>query len=619
MQPILSEKLNKSQLEAVLHEAGPLMIIAGAGSGKTHTLTTKIRYLVEKGVDPQSILAITFTNKAAREMRERLSGLGDKMWIATFHAFGARILRAEARHFERGLDFTIFDDSDQASLIKKIIKKLNIEKGEKYAPAPISYMISKVKNSNLRDADPIMDNIYKEYEEALQKNNAFDFDDLILKPLEVFQKDERVLEKYRAKFKYVLVDEFQDTSSTQYKLVKLLALEHRNLTIVGDDAQSIYSWRHADYRIFLNFEKDWPGAKVVILNENYRSTSTIIEAAESVIMNNKEQKVKNLFTKNDQGGFVTVMAAESEYGEAYYVVSKILDIVRGGGKLKDIAILYRTNAQSRAMEQILIKNSVAYKIFGGIKFYERKEIKDLLAGLRVMTNHGDEPARDRLEKEMGKRFMAKIWPELLETKPDLSPVELINVLLQKLNYISYLRDNYENSEDRLDNVKELLRFAKIYSEPGMRQAVTVDPETLDEIDPEGSGMSVRGGTTAFLEEVALNQAQDEGLNGVNLMTIHLAKGLEFNYVFVVGCTEGILPHERSYKSNEGIAEERRLMYVAMTRAKKSLFLTLHETPSRFLNEIPGNLVVVEDGGYGYSQNKNRRDYRSDEDDFISYE
>ncbi len=595
------------------------MIIAGAGSGKTHTLTTKIRYLVEKGVDPQSILAITFTNKAAREMRERLSGLGDKMWIATFHAFGARILRTEARHFERGLDFTIFDDSDQVSLIKKIIKKLNIEKSEKYAPAPISYMISKVKNSNLRDADPIMDNIYKEYEEALQKNNAFDFDDLILKPLEVFQKDERVLEKYRAKFKYVLVDEFQDTSSTQYKLVKLLALEHRNLTIVGDDAQSIYSWRHADYRIFLNFEKDWPGAKVVILNENYRSTSTIIEAAEAVIMNNKEQKVKNLFTKNDQGGFVTVMAAESEYGEAYYVVSKILEIVRGGGKLKDIAILYRTNAQSRAMEQILIKNSVAYKIFGGIKFYERKEIKDLLAGLRVMTNHGDEPARDRLEKEMGKRFMAKIWPELLETKPDLSPVELINVLLQKLNYISYLRDNYDNSEDRLDNVKELLRFAKIYSEPGMRQAVTVDPETLDEIDPEGSGMSVRGGTAAFLEEVALNQAQDEGLNGVNLMTIHLAKGLEFNYVFVVGCTEGILPHERSYKSNEGIAEESRLMYVAMTREKKSLFLTLHETPSRFLNEIPGNLVVVEDGGYGYSQNKNRRDYRSDEDDFISYE
>ncbi len=560
---MIPKNLNDKQLEAVNFKDGPLLIVAGAGSGKTKVLTAKIINLLEKKVPPENILAITFTNKAANEMKKRV-GKVLNLQVSTFHSFGAKLLRSEAPSLKRTAHFTIFDDEDSLSLIKKIIKSLNLDK-EKYKPAGIRYQISKIKSELKKEAvnDDVLQEIFKEYERLLVKNNAFDFDDLIEKPVKIFLDNPKILAKYQNRFQYVLVDEFQDTNTAQYQLVKLLCQKHRNLSVVGDDAQSIYGWRHADFRNFLNFEKDWPETKVVLLEENYRSSGNIVQSANQVIKNNAVQKQKNLWTMREAGESIKVAAAETEEDEADWVAEEIHRLLAGGNNIEEIAVLYRTNAQSRAVEQALLANNLPYKIFGGVRFYERKEIKDIMAGLRLSSNPQDEISRERLEKNFSKKKSAYLVENLPRLARELTVVQLINYVINNTGYLDYLENNFKNAEERAENIQELIKTAK----------------SVNNLE-------------VFLEKASLVQGLDteNGGAGVNLMTIHLAKGLEFDNVFVSGCCEGVLPHQKSYFSQESLEEERRLMYVAMTRARKRLFLSLNRIPSRFLHEIPPEMI-----------------------------
>jgi len=570
---MITEKLNKNQQEAVDHKGGPLLIAAGAGSGKTKTLTNRIVSLLKSGVPAKKILAITFTNKAASEMKFRIErdcqaqNIDTKgLTVSTFHSLGARLLRVEAKHLGRSSQFTIFDDGDSLSVIRKIIKELHLDK-EDYKPRLIRYYISKIKSELVSsNDDEMMTRAYEIYEKTLKKCNAFDFDDLIEKLVILLRDNPNILSKYQNRYQHLLVDEFQDTNVTQYLLIKLLAKKHNNLSVVGDDAQSIYGWRHADFRNFLNFEKDWPNAKVVLLEENYRSSANIINAANELIKHNKFQKEKALWTQNPAGNKISVTTSQSEEEEAGWITAKVMELRSTNNNSAEIAILYRTNAQSRAIEQALIYEQVPYQVFGGIRFYERKEIKDLLAGLRFAFNPNDEVSFERLQKTFGKRRSRVLIENLPRLANELTLPQLIDSFLNNSNYINYLESHYKNYKDRIENVQELVNFASSF---------------------EGQGLA------AFLEAVSLVQSQDkpDGINGVKLMTIHLSKGLEFNNVFVCGCSEGLLPHERSIGSPEELEEERRLMYVAMTRARKNLFLTLNSIPSRFLYELPEELLT----------------------------
>ncbi len=956
-----SKTLNPKQLEAVKHEAGPLLIAAGAGSGKTRTLTSRIARLIESGVKPENILAITFTNKAANEMRDRISqyqtiGIS-KLFVGTFHSFGAKILRQEHRYFNRTKSFTIFDDDDGLSLLKKLLKNRNLDK-DKHNPLIIQNHIAKIKNelknlpTQAASDHELLDQLFIDYEQALENNNAFDFDDLIEKPVKLFQNNREILEKYQKQCEYILVDEYQDINTSQYQLIKFLAKHHRNLNVVGDDAQcllpntkiktsggvksianlsnkdwvlaasgngevslapvkeikkfdykgpiikittntgkvlkltpnhiiftrlqltegtyytylmyrkdkgfrigitkgtrtarsgkkqiglitrnnqekadkmwvlkicqsrseaeywefyyafyygiptvvfdtgnrnmklkqsqidtlyqkintkkrggdlleqellfesfphwlpkgtirhqscrlrvrltmfddrrkslkspwgmsrlsintkdkqlkeevenlgfktrkgkfddwrleltslkyeeiersverliknlkrevevvksacltknkrlffqpashtretmttaafnnkkiteetiikvetehyegcvydinvknlhnyianeivvhnSIYSFRGADFRNFLNFERDWPEAKVVFLEENYRSTPNILQAANEIIKNNKFQKQKNLWTKNAGDDLIKVFVAEDDLAEAEWVVSEIMKLVRNKTPLNQIAILYRTNAQSRAIEQALIYSRIAYQIFGGLRFYERKEIKDIMAGLRLANNPRDTVSAERLLKNFSKSKSINLIENLPRLAHELNAVQLINYFINNTDYFEYLEKNFRNHRERLENVKELLAFAASFGDK---------PEAL----------------SAFLEQVSLAQSHDQSKQegGVNLMTIHLAKGLEFDHVFLVGCSEGTLPHHRSFNTNEELEEERRLMYVAVTRAAKSLFLSFSNIPSRFLYDIPPELIK-----YDGPQPKQRN--TDGEDLWIDYE
>lgn len=562
---MLSKNLNKNQLEAVNHSTGPLLIVAGAGSGKTKTLTSRIIKLIENGINPRKILAITFTNKAAGEMRKRITS--DNIYVGTFHSFGAKILREEAESAGRTAHFSIYDDNDSESLLKKIIKNYNLPK-DKQKPAKFGYLISKAKSELVPIEDELANQIFNDYEKSLKNQNAFDFDDLIEKPVRIFQNNPALLKKHQSRYQHILVDEFQDTNIAQYLLIKLLSKAHGNISVVGDDAQSIYGWRHADFRNFLNFDKDWPRVKVILLEENYRSTGNIIEPANYLIKNNLQQRPKNLWTNNPAGEKIKVLAAEAEEDEANWVADKIL-----GSKLlkfDETAVLYRTNAQSRAIEQALIWTRIPYRIFGGLKFYERKEIKDILAGLRLAANPKDEVSLDRLKKNFSKKIGAHLIEELPRLAEKLKTEQLINFIINNTNYTDYLEKNFKNSDERAENIQELIRFA-----------------------------SSATNLNHFLEEISLTQAQDNPKEkdsergAVNLMTIHLSKGLEFDDVFLIGCTESILPHQRSLATKEELEEERRLMYVAMTRARKKLFLTLHHLPSRFLYELPPELLEFE--------------------------
>ncbi|MEK9154478.1 MAG: UvrD-helicase domain-containing protein [Patescibacteria group bacterium] len=580
--------LNKKQKEAVDYLGGPLLIAAGAGSGKTKTLTSRLFSLIKSGILPENIIAITFTNKAADEMRKRIMSHEEEInsdkperhnskfiiqnlpFIGTFHSLGARILKKEAKFFGRNSNFSIFDEDDSLRLIKMVIKNFNLAEKDsrKITPILLRRDFSRIKNELADVEGEDFENFYKEYELALKQNNAFDFDDLIEKPVRLFKNHPEILEKYQNQFQYILVDEFQDTNVSQYAFIKFLAQKHKNLSVVGDDQQSIYKFRGSDFRNFLNFEKDWPQTKVILLEQNYRSAGNIIKAASAVIEKNKYQKPKKLWTENSEGDLIKVVEHNDEADEAEYVSSEIENLKRGNAD-SSIGILYRTNAQSRAIESALIEKGVAYKIFGGLRFYERKEIKDVVAMLRWGANPRDSVSLERLKKNFTKKTFLEIERGLPEAAKKLQPVALISKALEISDYFANLKKNFLNFEERIENINELVYFASGFND-----------------------------LSEFLERISLLQASDlireeentKKITRVNLMSIHLSKGLEFDNVFLIGCNEGLMPHQMSYYSEEEIEEERRLMYVAMTRAKKELCINFYHIPSRFLYEIPPELV-----------------------------
>lgn len=562
--------LSDVQKQAVEHGEGPLLIGAGAGSGKTRTLTQRVIHLIKEGTPPERILAITFTNKAADEIKKRIHAELPKdkterlPFLGTFHSFGAKILREESRLLGRTINFTIFDDGDSQRVVKKVLAALNLN-AIKHTVSKTERKISKIKSelASLDDLNQEDEEIFLAYEKELKENNAFDFDDLIEKPVRLFQAHPEVLEKHRERYSYILVDEFQDVNRTEYALVKLLAAKHRNLNVVGDDQQSIYKFRGADFKNFLDFEKDWPETKIVNLGENYRSSGSIVQAAYGVIKHNKAQRHKELFTSNEAGTPIKIIATDNAEDEAEKVVSEILS---SNPRTSEIAILYRTNAQSRAIEGALSLAGIPYDIFGGLKFYDRKEVKDIVAAVRYAMNPKDSMSLERLQKTFRKAVAKKLETELPKLGEQLDLLELIGFFMKATDYPTYLSEKFDNAEDKLENVKELLNFAGTFSS-----------------------------TSEFLERVTLLQDADRPAKnitgvGVKLMTIHMAKGLEFDKVFIIGATEGILPHQRSLYSEDEIEEERRLMYVAMTRARKELFISFYGMASRFLYEIPPELV-----------------------------
>ncbi|MBM3256891.1 MAG: ATP-dependent DNA helicase PcrA [Candidatus Liptonbacteria bacterium] len=567
--------LNPQQQRAVKAENTPLLIVAGAGTGKTRTLTSRLMHLIEHGAPAHTICAVTFTNKAAKEMAERVHyNPKSGGFIGTFHSLGANILRKEAKELGRTSHFTIFDDHDSLSVIKKVLKELDIKGGK---PPRFLQFISYIKSGagketlSLRHREE--QRVFERYEMALTRNNAFDFDDLIAKVVWLFENRPAILAKYQEKYQYILVDEYQDVSPAQYTLIRLLSGPNKNVSVVGDDAQMIYGWRYANIETFLQFERDWPNAQVVLLEENYRSSGTIVHAASAVIANNIVAREKNLWTRNPDGEVITITETLNEEDEAEWIAAQILEgKLSKGNRQGSTAILYRTNAQSRAIEQALLKKNIAYRIYGGLKFYDRREIKDIVAALRLTMNPKDEMSRERLEKA----FRVRVWKALLPVLEEAlgkPPREVIENFLSTTEYFDYLERETMNPEERRENINELLRFAESFSDLG-----------------------------TFLEHIALVQSTDDvnaelkakslTLNAmpVHLSTIHLAKGLEFDQVFLAGCAEGMLPHNRSMESENEIEEERRLMYVGMTRARHELAISFSGIPSRFIGEIPPNLA-----------------------------
>ena len=631
--------LNKEQRQAVETLDGPLLILAGAGSGKTRALTYRIANLVDHGVSPWNILALTFTNKAAREMRERtealLGGSVKDMWVATFHSCCTRILRSDIDKLGRDRNFVIYDDDDQTSLIAAIMKRLGVNDKD-ITKRQIKEHISEAKNKSTEPEKFLMDNpyldesvlkVFREYQRSLKEYNALDFDDLLGKTLELFQSCPEVLQKYRSKFRYILVDEYQDTNVMQYHIVELLAREHGNICVVGDDDQSIYGWRGADIRNILDFEKDFPGAKVIRLEQNYRSTSNILDAANAVIENNQGRKSKKLWTDNGRGDRIETFTADSERDEAHFVCRKIMEGVRNGMNYGDFAVLYRMNAQSRIPETTMVNYGIPNKVYGGQRFYERKEIKDIMAYLRLIYNPFDDialkriinvPKRSigdasiaelaRVAEQEGKsmlvaaltsenidpRAMKKIKPfadtmgEFIALSRTMPLSEFTWGMISALEYETYLKaeDKRGEVESRMDNLRELI---------GNIKEIEKDlPEDEDAL-------------RAFLENVSLVSdidSMNDGNGAVALMTLHSAKGLEFPVVFMIGMEENIFPTSRARNdmSNHAMEEERRLCYVGMTRAKQKLYLInarqrnifgneSYNRKSRFIEEIPAELTV----------------------------
>ncbi len=564
---IFSE-LNPKQLEAARSSSSSLLITAGAGSGKTKTLTARLLWFLEQGVRADSIIAITFTNKAAAELKERSNlvlernGITQRPYIGTFHSLSAKFLRSEASKLGRTPSFSIYDDSDSEKTIKNIFKTLDIDKN-RYPVSSIKNRISRIKNE-LLDPEEIFNgnkelvSIYENYESSLASQNAFDFDDLIAKLALLFKNDSETLSKYTDRFTHFLIDEYQDVNTSQYLLTKLLASKTKNITVVGDDHQSIYSFRSADFRNFLNFEKDYPEAKIITLDQNYRSTKTIVGAASAVVSNNKFQRPKTLWTENETGSPIRISRYYSAESEADNLVNKIY-----GKDYGNITILYRTNAQSRPIESSLILNRIPYQIFGGLKFYDRREIKDIVSVLRVTNNPLDEAGIDRIFKSFGKIKGRKLIERLPEIRLN-KPKDVISFIISESDLILSLQKE-KNFEERFENIKELVSFSENF-------------ETLDEMIERIS----------LLETADSPKGSEE--NSVRLMTVHTAKGLEFEEVYLVGVSEGTLPHERSMMSLDDLEEERRLMYVAMTRAKRKLNISFFGSPSRFISEIPSEFA-----------------------------
>lgn len=645
--------MNPEQAGAVRKTEGPLLIMAGAGSGKTRVLTHRIAYLiVEKKVYPSNILAITFTNKAAREMRERIDGLlgagtGERMWVSTFHAMCVRILRRNIDQIGFSKSFSILDTSDQLTAIKQVLKELNIDP-KQYDPRTMLGAISDAKNEcidekmyreQMNDQNPYekkIADIYDAYGKKLRQNQSLDFDDLIMKTLVLFEKVPEVLAFYQNKFKYIHVDEYQDTNNAQYQLVNLLAAKHKNLCVVGDSDQSIYRWRGADIGNILSFEKDYKNAEVILLEQNYRSTKHVLQAANDVILNNRSRYDKQLRTDNDEGDPIYVYKASDEKAEARFVVERILELQKEEHlSLDQFAILYRTNAQSRVIEEYLVKSNIDYTIVGGTKFYDRKEIKDLLAYLRLIANNDDDLALSRVINEPKRGIGATSFEKMatfaiLHDRPIydalqeadfmgltgraanevvkfremidgftkmqefLSVSELVEEVLEKTGYRAMLKkEKTIEAESRLENIEEFLSVTQAF-----------------ESRAEDEDKSL----VAFLTDLALiadidslDKEENKEAEKVVLMTMHGAKGLEYPVVFIIGMEENVFPHVRSMDDDEEMEEERRLAYVGITRAEQKLYLTSaryrmlfgrssYNQPSRFIAEISEDIIEDLSGG-----------------------
>ena len=626
-------QLNSEQKRAALHKEGPILVLAGAGAGKTRVITARIHNLIREGVSPESILAITFTNKAASEMRERVlkalssESLGKSFketpFVATFHSLGVKILRE--KHQEVGIPkhFTIYDKNDSMRVVKKAIKRAGFDT-KQFNPSKLLSFISKVKGDFLELEDfqeslgneyfgKVISLVWEEYEKILKTEKALDFSDLLLKPAKLLKTNEKILEEYQNKFNYIHIDEYQDTNKVQYELSKMLADKHKNIFVVGDIDQNIYSWRGASIQNIFDFEKDFKGAEVILLEINYRSTKTILEAANKIIEKNKKRKEKKLYTEKDWGEQISLFSAYDEKEESLFVASKSKDLISKGVSPEEIAVLYRANFQSRILEESFIEKEVPYQVLG-VRFFERKEIKDVLSYLRASLNPeslGDIeriinfPRRGigkvTIIKIFGKRtdsltpavkkkvndffaLLSDIRKKALENKPS----ETLKFIIEKSGIESNFRKGDEDDLERLENIKELVTLATKY----------------DELDPEE-------GIEKLLEEAALQSEQDsldkkiEKKSAVKLMTVHAAKGLEFDYVFITGLEDGLFPHEPiGDDKNRDSEEERRLFYVALTRARKKLFLSMASSrkiygnkqinlPSDFLNDIDDELLMEE--------------------------
>ena len=618
--------LNDRQKEAVLYNGGPLLIIAGAGAGKTKTLTTKIAYLIEEeNLNPHNILAITFTNKAAKEMKDRLymlvGDLSKKLQVSTFHSFGLKLLRENYEKLGYDKNFVIMDSDDSLTVVKKIIKDMGYDP-KIYNPRAIRNKISSCKNEMtspeayekyaVSDYEKVVQQVYAKYETKLQRNNSVDFDDLLLLPIELFKKNPDVLDKYQDLYQYLLIDEYQDTNEAQYILTKLLCAKNRKITCVGDDSQSIYSFRGANYKNILNFENDYKDAKTILLEENYRSTSTILDAANQVIKNNKMRKDKNLWTARGVGDKIKYYRAYNEKDEAQYVIRKVKELVNRGVEYQDIVVLYRTNAQSRVIEDEFLKENLPYRVVGSLYFYARKEIKDLIAYLRLIHNSKDNISLLRAINTP-KRGIGLKTIENLQEKADLEGTSIYDAIT------SGKEMEFKNTIEKLKAISEDLTLTelidKVLDASGLRADLESEKtleaevrlENLEEFKSITKSFEEREGLISledFLLEISLISDVEEykdDPNRVSLMTVHSVKGLEYNHVFVVGMEEGIFPHMNSLMENSELEEERRLCYVAITRAKDDLHLvnarrrTLFgkeqiNPVSRFLSEIPKDLL-----------------------------
>ncbi len=630
------QALNKQQRQAAETLNGPVLILAGAGSGKTRALTYRVANLIDHGVPPWQILALTFTNKAAREMKERILKLAgekaEEAWISTFHSTCARILRRDIEKLHYTRAFTIYDDDDQSNVIKDVLKQMNLD--EKFLPPrELKAKISDAKNK-LQSPDDwfresakdfrcqIIQDAYRLYEEKLRSANALDFDDLILRTLELFADHPPVLESYRERFKYVHVDEYQDTNYAQYMLVKLITQKSRNLCVVGDDDQSIYGWRGADIRNILDFEKDYPDAVVIKLEQNYRSTANILDAANQVIAHNVGRKEKALWTDEGEGEQIEVFCAGDEREEAAWICDRVQQLTLTGEDYGGVAVLYRTNAQSRVLEEMMVRAGIPYKVFGGLRFYDRKEVRDIIAYLRVVVNPADDVSLRRIinqpKRAIGDATIAELlrhaqengmpmygalqeMPESLSARPrkcvgefallmnrlvamreDMGLAAFVEKLLEETGLqAEYARDETEEGRARMENIQEFVGAVKEFED-------RADSPLLED----------------FLENVALVTDLDQSdakPKYVTLMTLHSAKGLEFPIVFLAGLEEGLFPSNRSLNDENRLEEERRLCYVGITRAQKRLYLSYagqrmifnqlnHNPPSRFLEEIPKRLI-----------------------------
>lgn len=642
--PFLND-VTESQCEAITHVEGPLLVVAGAGSGKTRVITRRIGYLISRGINPYNILAITFTNKAANEMCGRVKQFlpYEGLWVSTFHKMCSRVLRSSIDRLGYSRDFSIYDTADQMSRIKSIMAELQLDSAQ-WKPRSIAASISQTKN---RLIDPeafsstasgyynrIVAQIYTKYHALLKGNNALDFDDLLIKTIELFKKHPDILETYQNKFKFILVDEYQDTNYAQYVIIQTLANKYKNICVTGDPDQSIYGWRGADIKNIMDFEKDYPNAKIVLLEQNYRSTKHILRAASGIIQKNKYRRKKNIWTENGEGEKIKIIKCEDEHSEAEEVARAIKSLISTGRKYTDIALFYRTNAQSRVLEIFMRNYRIPYIIIGGVEFYQRKEIKDILSYLRLCVNPHDAAALERIintpTRGIGNATIKRLeeWAKIqktslfnamrqvnsiseikgstaisikkftelivsLQSMQKLPVKDIIKRVVKEIRYTEFLKESGEKeSEDRIANVEELVNAAHEY-----------DMNFFE------------GNLQGFLEEVALVSDADtleDSAEGITLMTLHTAKGLEFPVVFITGMEEGLLPHSESKDSDEEIEEERRLCYVGITRAMKDLYLSYAKrrsrygqmnlcSPSRFLDEIPGEtLITIDKTRHSYS-------------------